>query len=363
MLSAYPPGHYGTVARLTRWIPHLAARGIEAEVLCPATDAEFAAFGHGDVAADYRYHRATLANRARQIPRAAAADAIVLHRGLLPFGPWQRPTFEHILARANPRLVYDYYDSIWEQRRIIHAAGGRVARWLNRADLVEAIARECAVVTAATSYLADFARPFHSDVRVLPMLLDPEACRPVRHGPRERLTLGWMGGRGNLRRLESIAPALAVAATRTPLRLVVVSGEPVEIAGVEVECRTHPWSVESEREDLAGFDVGLLPLFDDAEDRGKFPFKLLQYAAAGLPIVASPVAIDEAVFADGEAILYARGEADWAEAIARLAAAPALRASLGAAARRAVEEHYSFARHADAFAEMLRDVARLPERP
>ena len=46
----------------------------------------------------------------------ADADVVVLHRGVLPFGPWQNPAFEREMARINPTLpegmaIKQSYDS------------------------------------------------------------------------------------------------------------------------------------------------------------------------------------------------------------------------------------------------------------
>jgi glycosyltransferase involved in cell wall biosynthesis len=357
MISAYPPGHYGTVSRLTRWIPHLEARGWTVDLLCPCTDEEFAAFGRGSVAADLRYHRAVLDARRRDLPVAAAADAILLHRGIFPFGPWQRPTFEKRLAALNPRIVYDFYDSIWVQREAVAAgAKSRIARWLNPPDLVPSIIGTARAVTVSSGHLAEYARRHHDDVHVLPMTLEPGEYEVREHAAAPKPVLGWMGGRGNLERLRSIAPALAEAGKRADFVVRAIAPERIGIEGVEVESLTHPWSPSSERQDLAGFDVGLLPMFDDAEDRGKFPLKLIQYAAAGLPIVASPVAIDPEAFVAGESILYAETEPEWVEAIVSLATDAARRAALGTAARKVLETRYSFAAHADAFDTLLAGV-------
>ncbi len=361
LLSAYPPSHYGTVSRLSRWVPHLARRGIEASVLCPSTDGEYAAYGRGDPAADARYLDASLRARSAFLAGAGAWHAVVLHRALLPFGPWQRPAFERILSRIQPRWVFDFYDSLWVLRRT--AAGGSrsaAARFLNPPDAVETSCRLARAVTVSGEYLAAFARPRNRDVRIVPMLLDPGdyAPRPARDA--EPVVLGWMGNRWNLSRLHSIAPALRSLAARRRILLRVVAPERVEIPGVPVESLVHPWSEESERRDLASFDVGLLPLFDDEEDRGKFPFKSIQYAAAGLPLVSSPVAMDPAAFREGESVLYARTVADWEAAMERLVVDRGLRERLGAGARRTLEGHYSFEAHADGFAGLLREVAGLP---
>jgi len=356
--SAYPEGHYGTVSRLSSWVGPLAREGIEVEVFCPSTAEEFAGFGKGDPEADRTYLDAARANRRIQIESAADFDVVFLHRGLFPYGPWQRATFERILARLNPHLIFDFYDSIWLYRRETHAAArGRLGRWLNPPDLVETICRTAAEVTVSSEHLAEFVRDAGSRVHLLPMVVDPSTY-PVREAvERTPVVLGWMGSHYNLSRVRGIAPAIRDTAREVPLRLRIVSSAPLAIEGVEVEMSTHPWSPETEREDLASFDIGLLPMEDSEVDRGKSPLKLLQYGAAGLPIVSSRVAVDQGLFVNGQSILFADTEQEWTEALILLAGNVELRRSMGAAARRVIETHYSFAAHAEHFAALLTGVA------
>ena len=356
-LSAYPPSHYGTISRLTRWVPHLSRLGCEVEVLTPTSDEVFSCFAQGDARADLRYFRSCIRNQWRNVGRATPADAVMLHRGLFPFSPWQRPTFERELARLNPRLVYDFYDAIWLQRRDASRQDSRLARWLHPPDKIEEIIRLARVVTVSNETLARFARAHHGDVRVVPMLIDTEEYEPRRHEPRSPVVLGWLGNRYQVPRLLGLAPALRRLAAERDIVLRVVSSETVEIPGVPVDSRTHPWSEESERADLATLDIGLLPLDDTLHDQGKSPLKALQYSAAGLPFVASPVALDPARLEPGTCFLPASGEDEWLAALVRLVDDPALRARIGSAARRAVSHHYGFAAHAPAFLDALRTAA------
>ena len=352
-LSPLPSSHLGTEVRFTRWVPYLQALGCDVEVLGAATDAEFADFTSGKTNADTRYYHACISSQWRNIRRAAAADVIVLHRGLFPFSPWQRPTFERLLARLNPHLVYDFYDPIWLQRRAANRRPSRAARWLHPADKIEELIRLAKVVTVSNEPLARFARRHHPDVRIVPILLEPGEYEPQRHKQRSPVVLGWLGSAGNLPLLFSIAPALRRLAARRDIVVRVVSSESVEIPGVPVESHTHPWTPQSEVEDLATLDIGLLPLEDDPKDINRSPYKLMQYLAAGLPVVATPVAIDVTRLKSGEAFLAASSEDEWVASLERLVDDVDLRARLGNSGREAVVAHYSFKRHAPAFLDTL----------
>ena len=111
----------------------------------------------------------------------------------MAFSPWQRPTFESLLARLNPHLVYDFYDAIWVLSQQASRQRSRLGRWLHPADKVEAIIRMARVVTVSNDTLAEFARNFSSDVRIVPMLLEPDDYEPRVHAERSPVVLGWMG--------------------------------------------------------------------------------------------------------------------------------------------------------------------------
>jgi glycosyltransferase involved in cell wall biosynthesis len=191
------------------------------------------------------------------------------------------------------------------------------------------------------------------------MLIDVDDYELRRHESRSPVVLGWVGNRFQLPRLLALAPALRRLAESREILLRVVSSEPLEIPGVPVECRTHPWSPQSDREDFADLDIGLLPLDDTSYDRGKSPLKLLQYAAAGLPIVASPVAIDLSIVQPGIAFLPATSEEEWFDALIKLVDDVETRQRLGGSAREAIRRHYSYAAFAQQFLDAVRTAAAL----
>lgn len=354
LLPSTPASNVGMKVRVFDWVPHLERRGFRAEVLPPCTEEAWAAFSGKGMEADREFHGAVVRTRASQVEAILDSDVVLLHRGLLPFSPYRRATLECLLARRHPGVVFDFFDSLWEStERLRRRTRSPLARWLNPEDALGRSLAASARVTVSSGYLAEYALRWNPRTSVVPMLLDAGSYAPVVHGPRKPPVFGWMGNEGNLDRLQSVAGALAKA----PLRLVVVSSAPVAAPGLEVELRTHPWTPESERADLATFDVGILPMFDDAVDRGKSPLKLLQYAAAGLPILASPVAIDRSLWIHGRNILFATTPEEWTAHASALAADPGLRASLGAEARRLVEREFTHSAWADRFADLLRGAA------
>ena len=82
------------------------------------------------------------------------------------------------------------------------------------------------------------------------------------------------------------------------------------------------------------------PLPDTPFERGKSGYKLIQYMACGLPVVASPVGVNCEIVEHGVNGFLARTDEEWITALTALRKSPDLRIRMGAAGRRKVEEHY-----------------------
>ena len=129
-------------------------------------------------------------------------------------------------------------------------------------------------------------------------------------------------------------PLLAELAGAGLIRLTVVGAE------LDLPARFLTWSEDAEAEVVKGFDIGIMPLPDDPWSRGKCAYKLIQYMAAGLPVVASPVGMNRQVVEPGINGFLATGTEDWRTALASLAADPDLRRRMGEAGRQRVRERY-----------------------
>ncbi len=74
------------------------------------------------------------------------------------------------------------------------------------------------------------------------------------------------------------------------------------------------WTPTSYAAQLASADIALAPLHDDPFARGKCAYKLLQYAATGLPLVGSPVGANELAL-ERFTVWAATSHDDWIDAL------------------------------------------------
>jgi len=202
-----------------------------------------------------------------------------------------------------------------------------------------ATCRRVDVVAAGNDVLAAAAAPYARRIVTLPTALDASTYQATSATQDDPPTIAWVGNPENLGYLEVLRPALARLAVRHPaLRLRVICSQFPDWPDVRIE--RIQWSPAAEIAALAGSHIGVMPLTDDEWARGKCAFKLLQYMAASLPCVASPVGANTEAVIEGVTGFHARDPAEWEHALERLIGSAELRARLGAAGRAYVESRY-----------------------
>jgi hypothetical protein len=242
------------------------------------------------------------------------------------------------------RVVYHIDDALY-----LHADERHYRRRIAMADLVLTGNRE----------LAGYARRWNANVMTFEGALDLTYYTPAGRHDGEDIVIGWTGTEP-----ADIAGMPAVMA-RMPrdldVRLRIVGPASARsVWGPRIEHRT--WSLAREAENLRSFDIGVMPLGDTPYNRAKEGFKLKQYMAAGIPVVASPVGKNLELVQDGVNGFFARSEQEWAEKLALLARDPALRRRMGEAGRRLVEERYSLDAAAPRLLEILRGLTKAQAR-
>ena len=195
-------------------------------------------------------------------------------------------------------------------------------------------------------------------VHLIPTCVDPRQYPSAVHRRRgARARLVWIGQHSTLPCLSRAEPLLAAATRRSPgLELHVICNRFPTLSEIRVVPR--PWDASTEAAEVAAADIGISWLPDDPWSLGKCGLKVLQYMAAGLPVVANPVGMNCQMIRHGETGFLASTPEEWAEAISTLADDPELRGDMGRAARKLVCENYSVPCWADRFAALVDRVAR-----
>lgn len=278
-----------------------------------------------------------MASAERELRTSYPSGTVIISREATPWG-WGGVE-ERLLANAS-RGIFDFDDAIFDD-----------PSWLRRplrpAAKFERCLRAADIVIAGNEYLADRASEGARDVRVIPSCVEPSAyTMKSSWDVGERPIFVWLGSPATEHFVVSIARPLLEVHRRTGARLKLISGprhnELLEPLAPMLD--RVPWHLNRVQHDLLSADVAIGPLDDSLYARGKCAYKLLQYGATGLPMVASPVGANAKAISllDG---LAASSSGEWFEAMMSiLTESGTRRAQRGRQGRKGVADHYSFAR-------------------
>ncbi len=294
--------------------------------------------------------------RTRQLLRARPYDLVILQRKLLP--SWQLA----ILRRSARRLIFDFDDAVL-YRDSFDRRGSHSRRRVQRfAQTV----RHCDMVIAGNDFLADCALRAGAraeQVRVIPTCVEP-ARYPIatRQGESPGLALTWIGSSSTLQGLErerSLWERLGQEVAGLKLRVVCDRFPDFQ----HIPVINIPWSEATEAEELSRADVGLGWMPDDLWSRGKCGLKVLQYGAAGLPVVANPVGVHSEMVIQGVTGYLPRTVIGWIEALKTLSSDEAKRQAMGEASRQMIEARYAVDLWSSAFVSTVAAGALAPSGP
>lgn len=267
-----------------------------------------------------------LTNHVRALRAARQADIVVVLRRTPP------APLLYLLRRHAHKLVFDFDDAIF-----CNSDGSPSP---TREKRFRSIVQAADHVLAGNQFLAGAARAANAATTILPTSLDVDRYRCDITKPTERFDVVWIGSSSTRKYLEHALPALRLAALRVPtLRLRIVADFNLPHAGIEVE--PIRWSMDSEISALGSAHAGIAPMLDDKWTRGKCALKVLQYMAAGLPVVSSRAGTNAEIIRHGETGFLVDTPEQWSDAIASLATSDELRLRMGRSARQQVGIEYS----------------------
>lgn len=241
------------------------------------------------------------------------------------------PIDAHYLKKYAKNIIYDFDDAVLFDNKHPEKPHHKRQTSFKRTVALAGL------VIAGNSFLAAQARKFNSNVEILPTGLDTAAYHISKPPEDGIVRLVWIGSRPTLPHLKAISPALEIIGVRfNNVVLKIISDVFFNLKKIKVEKRK--WSLETEAVELAGSDIGLAPLIDNNFTRGKCGFKILQYAAAGLPAIASPVGVNSEIITHGSNGYLAATDNDWIDCISSLIQNSALRRQMGDKARQSVQK-------------------------
>lgn len=319
--------------RAFQYLPYLKDQGISITV-SPLFNSEY--LQHRYATKGYAFNKIFLAflRRFKALLSVRQYDLVFVEKEFFPYFPaW----VERWLNWRGVKYVVDYDDAIFHNYDL-HP------RWLVRfllGNKIKTVMKASACVVAGNAYLAQYAKQAGANrVEIVPTVIDLSKYLLASAKKEEGLfTIGWIGTPYTVKYLKTIESALQQLSREGNVRLMVIGATDAGLSDVDVVY--VPWSSEKEVENMQLFDVGIMPLLDSPWEKGKCGFKLIQYMACGLPVVASPVGVNREIVDEQYNGFLASSTQEWVEVFTRLKQDKQLRQQMGDKGRTKVEQQYA----------------------
>lgn len=242
-------------------------------------------------------------------------------------------TLHWLKAWRKHRLVWETDDDLWA----VDALNRRAVRHFTPEvlDALEQVARFSHMITVSTEPLAEAMRRFNSNVVTIPNHVDDRMLQ-IERPRRDRVTVGWAGGDSHHTDWLHVAPILRRFLARNPGVDLHTIGANYQIAAriPRAQSRHTGWSVDLfDYYRSIDFDIGIAPLAPIGFNRSKSHIKALEYAALGIPIVASDQEPYRDFVIDGVTGYLVRRSHEWERRLRDLVNDEAMRTEMGRAAK------------------------------
>jgi glycosyltransferase involved in cell wall biosynthesis len=317
----------GTVTRFQEYFPFIDNDGYTYDIHYPSLMADYDALYYAPQpsrANEYNYLRKLFWQRFHWVTKAPNYKAVFFQRQLFPeYYNQRRALLERLLHALHDNVTVDFFDS--DQAR--------------NEPFFRNVIRNANKVAVVNGFLFDYFSKQHPRVLYNDLSIDMS-----RYEPKTEFTIGqpvrlfWTGGIENARNLQLVMPVLEEINATIPLTLVMVCKTTAGFTQGFIE--HHLWSLKTFNGLLAGSDIALYPaLEDNVFSRGKVAYKALEYAAAKVPMVASPQGLSSR-FVHEEDVLTAINALDWKENLLRVIRDETLRQRLGESAYKKLKQYH-----------------------
>lgn len=272
-------------------------------------------------------------NRFLALNRAQDFDVVLVEKESLPW----LPAFVELNFYRNVRLWLDYDDAVFH--RYDRHSSSLVRSILGQKH--DEIMRRAELVTVGNGYLAARAHSAGSQwIERVPTVINLEkySVSPKYFQEDKEVVIGWIGSPSTAGYLQLVSPAISALASKYSVRCIAIGARDDQVSNTPF--KPLPWTEATEVSLLQAIDIGIMPLPDTPWERGKCGYKIIQYMASNLPVVASPVGVNEEIVRHGENGFLASTDDEWLSALELLVKDTDLRKRMGASGRAQVEREY-----------------------
>lgn len=276
----------------------------------------------------------------RLIQAALSGERLLLEYELFPYMPW----FFDQLFLKNRKYVLNFDDNVWD----------KYTGKMFLSNKFDRLCRNAAGIIVANDFLMDKVQSLNPRVIKIPTAVKLDKYN-INAKKFDTFTFVWIGTPITYKYLLRFAESLRMMLTTTDGELLVIAKKDLEKEAIPgLNMHFVDWSEKIEAELLKRSHVGIMPLTNDSFSRGKSAFKIIQYFAAGIPVIASPVGENTKVIEDSINGLLASTPEEWEGAAVSLKINHGLYKKITSGAKESASQ-YSVAHWAPTYCDFLKE--------
>lgn len=255
--------------------------------------------------------------------------------------PWIPFYIEKLFLFGKPKIVADYDDAFFH-RYDLHK-NFFVRKLLGRK--IDSVMKNSSVIFAGNDYLAERAKKSGAkNIVIFPTVVDTNVYKRKNVTKENKFIIGWLGSPSTEIYLNEIKNVFYKLSSFNDIKFVFVGAKNISF---DFDYEIINWKEETEIEEISKFDVGIMPLKDGPFERGKCGFKLIQYLSCEIPVVGSPVGVNDKIIQHGINGFKANNEDEWYNYLLKLKNDKELRIKMGIEGRKFIIENYSLEKNSN----------------
>ena len=337
--------------RSVQYIPFLNANGLDV-YLSPLFSNEYLLSKYGGKSTKKEIILGYF-NRFRVLLSLKKYDVVFIEKEIFPLIP---AIAEYFLYKFRIKYIVDYDDAVFHNYDL---SNNIIVRTVMR-HKIDRVMSCAACVVAGNEYLSKRAMAAGAQwVELIPTVVDIMRYSPRINFSSCRPVIGWIGSPSTQDYVVGIKDALVSICNTYRARLLLIGAtEKMHTEFNDLDIEILPWSEDKEAEFIRKMDIGIMPLPDGPWEKGKCGYKIIQYMASGVPVVASPVGVNVKIVTESKCGILASSLPDWEVALLELIQSPTQRMKMGSAGRSEVEKVYSLQVQAPALMKIFSNISQ-----
>jgi glycosyltransferase involved in cell wall biosynthesis len=269
-------------------------------------------------------------------------DLLVIEKELFPKAPY---IIEKILLKG-VKYTLDYDDAVFF----------KYEKNIFLKNKVHRLSQNSALTTVGNKWYFSYIKS--DKLEYLPTVVDIEKYKVKNYYKKIKkntVNIVWIGSPSSEKYLEIIKQPLEKLSLEFDIKLIIISNG--NKYNYKFPYESYKWTEKNEVELILKGDIGIMPLEENLFEKGKCGFKLIQYMACGLPVIASPLPANIEIVTK-EVGFLAKNEEEWYKYLKILIEDKELRKKIGKKARKRVEKYYSYQRCGNEYLELIKKVLK-----